>query len=44
MSWLRLKFKSWRRRPFKRAVLRAYSEGIINSIQLHELLERLDHA
>lgn len=36
------RFSEWRRAPYKRAICRAYSDGIINSRQLHELCERID--
>ena len=32
----------WRRTPFKRALCAAYSDGIINSKQLHDLCDRFD--
>ena len=37
-DWL----KVWRRKPYKTALCRAYSDGVINSKQLHELAGRLD--
>lgn len=47
MNYLRLNtwlqwFKVWRRKPYKTALCRAYSDGVINSKQLHELAGRLD--
>ncbi|MEO5914828.1 MAG: hypothetical protein ABIS50_11385 [Luteolibacter sp.] len=41
-STIRRRFKIWRRAPFKRALGRAYSEGLINSAQLHELSAKFD--
>lgn len=35
-------FTTWRRLPFKRAIVRAYSDGVINSYQMHELAARFD--
>ena len=36
------KFKVWRRNPFKTMLCRAYSDGVINSKQLHELAAMAD--
>jgi hypothetical protein len=36
-------FKIWRRKPFKEALCQAYSEGIINSKQLHILAWKFDN-
>lgn len=32
----------WRRTPFKRALCAAYSDGVIDSKQLHALVDRFD--
>ena len=36
------KFSMWRRRPYKRVICAAYTDGVINSKQMHELAERID--
>jgi hypothetical protein len=36
------RFSVWRRKPYKTALCRAYSDGVINSKQLHELAARID--
>lgn len=36
------RFSVWRRSPYKRAICAAYSDGVINSKQMHELAERID--
>lgn len=33
---------TWRRRPFKSAIARAYSDGVINSHQMHNICARID--
>lgn len=45
--WLIRKFKEWRRGPYKRAVIRMYSDGhngkhILNSETLHAVLAEID--
>lgn len=42
MKYLIEKFRQWRRKPFKTALCAAYSDGVINSKQLHELAARFD--
>jgi hypothetical protein len=37
------RFRIWRRKPFKTALCRAYSDGLINSYQMHEMAERFDN-
>lgn len=39
---LKNEFQVWRRKPFKKALCRAYSDGLINSYQMHELAARMD--
>jgi len=38
------RFSVWRRKPYKRVICEAYTDGIINSWQLHELAARIDAA
>lgn len=44
MKWIILRFKIWRRQPYKRAVSLAFEKGIINSRQLHEIADLIDKA
>ena len=37
-------FRVWRRRPFKEAVIRAYSDRVLSSKQMHEICDRIDKA
>jgi hypothetical protein len=44
MKWIIQRFKVWRREPYKKAICHAFSKGLIDSKQLHELAELIDKA